>query len=115
MATYLACCATPGVFVGHFFGRHDSWADTADMTFQTRDEVEARLSGFDVHLPHEQDEDGPAGSGPKHWHVFHRDRVQARFQLTRQGEPDVSEAAGMSPDPLARATMVGHSEHRVRR
>jgi len=60
-----------GVFAGHFFGPHDSWADTEDMTFQTRAEVEALLSDFDVHLLHEQDEDGPAVSGPKHWHVFH--------------------------------------------
>jgi SAM-dependent methyltransferase len=60
-----------GVFAGHFFGPHDSWAGTAGMTFQTREEVEALLGGFDVHLLHEQDEDGAAVSGPKHWHVFH--------------------------------------------
>jgi len=60
-----------GVFAGHFFGPHDSWADTPDMTFHTRAEVEALLDGFDVHLLREQDEDGPAVSGPKHWHVFH--------------------------------------------
>ncbi len=60
-----------GVFAGHFFGPHDSWADTPDMTFHTREEVEALLDGFDVHLLREQDEDGPAVSGPKHWHVFH--------------------------------------------
>jgi SAM-dependent methyltransferase len=60
-----------GVFAGHFFGPHDSWADTPDMTFHTRAEVETLLDGFDVHLLREQDEDGPAVSGPKHWHVFH--------------------------------------------
>jgi SAM-dependent methyltransferase len=60
-----------GVFAGHFFGAHDSWASTPDMTFHTRAELEALLTGFDVHLFREQDEDGPAVSGPKHWHVFH--------------------------------------------
>lgn len=60
-----------GVFAGHFFGPNDSWASTPDMTFHTREELEVLFSGFDVHLLREQDEDGPAVSGPKHWHVFH--------------------------------------------
>jgi len=33
--------------------------------------VEALFDRFDVQLLHEQDEDGAAVSGPKHWHVFH--------------------------------------------
>jgi SAM-dependent methyltransferase len=60
-----------GLFAGHFFGPHDSWAATPDMTFQTREALETLFAGFDVHLLREQDEDGPAVSGPKHWHVFH--------------------------------------------
>ena len=60
-----------GVFAGHFFGPHDTWAGTPGMTFQTREEVELLLHDFDVHLLQEQDEDGVAVSGPKHWHVFH--------------------------------------------
>jgi SAM-dependent methyltransferase len=60
-----------GVFAGHFFGPHDSWASTPDMTFQTREQLEALFAGFDVLQLKEQDEDGPAVSGPKHWHVFH--------------------------------------------
>lgn len=60
-----------GVFAGHFFGPHDSWASTPDMTFQTREALETQFTGFDVHVLREQDEDGPAVSGPKHWHVFH--------------------------------------------
>jgi SAM-dependent methyltransferase len=60
-----------GLFAGHFFGPHDSWASTPDMTFQTREELGALLTGFDVHTLREQDEDGPAVSGQKHWHVFH--------------------------------------------
>jgi tellurite methyltransferase len=60
-----------GIFAGHFFRPHDSWADRPDMTFQTRDELERLLAGFDVHVLREEDEDGQAVSGPKHWHVFH--------------------------------------------
>jgi hypothetical protein len=59
-----------GAFAGHFFGPHDSWASTPDMTFQTREQLDVLFAGFDVHLLKEQDEDGPAASGPKHWHVF---------------------------------------------
>jgi tellurite methyltransferase len=60
-----------GAFAGHFFGPHDSWASTPDMTFQIRDELDGLFTGFDVRQLGEQDEDGPAVSGSKHWHVFH--------------------------------------------
>jgi SAM-dependent methyltransferase len=60
-----------GLFVGHFFGPNDDWADTPDMTFHTREEVDTLLAGFEIEKLHEQDEDGEAVSGPKHWHVFH--------------------------------------------
>jgi len=60
-----------GLFAGHFFGPRDSWASTPDMTFHTREELDEFFAGFDVQLLKEQDEDGPAVSGLKHWHVFH--------------------------------------------
>ena len=60
-----------GIFAGHFFGPRDSWADQPGMTSQTREELETLLAGFDVHRLEEQDEDGAAVCGPKHWHVFH--------------------------------------------
>ena len=60
-----------GVLAVHLFGPRDSWANNPDMTFYTREEVEALLDGFDVRSLVEQDEDGQAVSGPKHWHVFH--------------------------------------------
>jgi hypothetical protein len=41
------------------------------MTFHTRAEVDALFDGFDIVRFEEQDEDGQAVSGPKHWHVFH--------------------------------------------
>ena len=59
------------IFAGHFFGPNDSWAETPDMTFHTREELDGLFAGFDMHMLKEQDEDGEAVSGPKHWHVFH--------------------------------------------
>jgi hypothetical protein len=60
-----------GLFVGHLFGPNDTWADTPDMTFHTREEVEAMLAAFDVVQLREEDADGQAVGGAKHWHVFH--------------------------------------------
>jgi SAM-dependent methyltransferase len=60
-----------GLFVGHVFGPHDSWADKPDMTFHTREDVETMFAEFEIEQLHEQDEDGEAVGGPKHWHVFH--------------------------------------------
>jgi SAM-dependent methyltransferase len=59
-----------GRFAGHFFGVRDSWADDPNMTFHTEAQVRAMFDGFDIEFFHEQDEDGVAASGPKHWHVF---------------------------------------------
>ena len=60
-----------GLFVGHLFGPHDTWAGTPDMTFHSRDKIERLLAPFDVVSLREIDADGEALSGPKHWHVFH--------------------------------------------
>ena len=60
-----------GFFVGHLFGPHDTWAGTPDVNFHSRVEVEKLLSGFEIISLREEDEDGAAVGGPKHWHVFH--------------------------------------------
>jgi SAM-dependent methyltransferase len=60
-----------GILAVHLFGPNDTWASSPAMTFHTREEVEALLDGFHVRSFVEQDEDGQAVSGPKHWHVFH--------------------------------------------
>jgi SAM-dependent methyltransferase len=60
-----------GILAVHLFGPRDSWSGAPDMTFHTRAEVEALLDGFETRSLVEQDEDGQAVSGPKHWHVFH--------------------------------------------
>jgi tellurite methyltransferase len=59
-----------GRFAGQFFGVRDSWANEPDMTFHTEEQVRAMLDGLEIEYFHEQDEDGEAASGPKHWHVF---------------------------------------------
>lgn len=53
-----------------FFGVNDTWANTPDMTFQTRAQVESLLEGFEVIELIEVEEDGEASSGPKHWHTL---------------------------------------------
>jgi Methyltransferase domain len=60
-----------GTFAGHFFGPKDSWADNPELTIHSRAEVEALRDGLELRRFDEQDEDGRAVSGPKHWHVFH--------------------------------------------
>jgi len=52
----------------NFFGVRDSWADETDKTFHTEEQVRAMVADFDVEYFHEQDEDGEATIGPKHWH-----------------------------------------------
>lgn len=61
----------PGArFAGQFFGVRDTWANETDKTFHTEEQVRKMLENFDIEHFHEQDEDGEATIGPKHWHVF---------------------------------------------
>ena len=60
-----------GIFAGNFFGPHDTWFGTPDMSFHSQAEVEGLCAGFEIVSLREEDEDGSAASGPKHWHVFH--------------------------------------------
>ncbi|MGO4664391.1 hypothetical protein AB4Z14_21225 [Terrabacter sp. 2TAF16] len=41
------------------------------MTFLTRSQMAELLQGLDLLPLDEEDEDGHAFTGPKHWHVFH--------------------------------------------
>jgi tellurite methyltransferase len=60
-----------GRFSGQLFGNRDGWAPAPDMTFQTREEAEELLRGFNVERFTEVDEDGQTAVGdPKHWHLF---------------------------------------------
>jgi SAM-dependent methyltransferase len=62
-----------GIFVGQFFGIHDQWnTPDHDMTFLTREQVEATLKGMDIIELNEEDMDGHIADGsPKHWHTYH--------------------------------------------
>ena len=59
-----------GRFAGQFFGVRDSWANKPHMTFHTEGQVRSMLEDFEIEFFHEEDEDGEASTGPKHWHVF---------------------------------------------
>ena len=59
-----------GLLAVNLFGVHDDWAGEQEMTFHSRAEVEALTSGLEVIDLGEVEEDGPAYSGPKHWHLF---------------------------------------------
>lgn len=61
-----------GRFVGQLFGERDTWAAVPKMTFFSRTQAEALLTDtFEIESFQEEEKDGPSGSGPKHWHVFH--------------------------------------------
>jgi hypothetical protein len=40
------------------------------MTFHTEAQVRSMIAAFETEYFHEEDADGQAASGPKHWHVF---------------------------------------------
>ena len=58
-----------GVLAVDLFGDRDDWA-AGDGTFLTRDEVDELVTGLEVLRLHEEERDGPAFSGPKHWHTY---------------------------------------------
>jgi trans-aconitate methyltransferase len=65
-------CLRPGGWLAvDLFGVHDSWSEAYDGVFVEGGEVAALLGGLHVVHLQEEDHDGMARSGPKHWHVFH--------------------------------------------
>lgn len=58
-------------FAGELFGPRDSWSDRSDMNFHDRRQVDELLAGLEILDIVEEENDGMAFSGPKHWHVFH--------------------------------------------
>jgi trans-aconitate methyltransferase len=61
----------PGAWLAvNFFGDRDTWAAEPDMTCHTAPQVRELLDGLDVVVLREEERDGTALSGPKHWHVF---------------------------------------------
>jgi tellurite methyltransferase len=60
-----------GRVAGHLLGDRDTWAPDDDITAHTREAALERLAGLEIERFDEEEEDGEACSGPKHWHVFH--------------------------------------------
>jgi tellurite methyltransferase len=60
-----------GRFGGELLGDRDTWAPEDDISAFTLEEARALFAGFEVQRFEEEEEDGRATSGEKHWHVFH--------------------------------------------
>lgn len=62
----------PGaVLACQLFGPHDDSFGDPEMTFHDEAAVRELLSGLEIVDWKEEDADGAAYTGPKHWHVFH--------------------------------------------
>ena len=60
-----------GIFVGQFFGDRDEWSSGNKMTFHTKEQAVDLLSGLEILLFEEKENDRPTAAGQmKHWHVF---------------------------------------------
>jgi len=60
-----------GRFAGELLGERDTWALTGEETAFSRTEAEALFDGWTVERFEEEENDGEACAGPKHWHLFH--------------------------------------------
>ena len=60
-----------GRFAGELFGDRDTWASDPEMTFHDVDAARALFDGLELESFVEEEEDGEAFEGPKHWHVCH--------------------------------------------
>ena len=60
-----------GRFAGELLGDRDTWASIEGHTAMTRADAEARFDGWTIERFEEEENDGEACSGPKHWHLFH--------------------------------------------
>ncbi len=61
-----------GYFVGNFFGKRDTWAETKEnLIFLTEQEVKALFSNFELIQFNEIEKDALTASGEKkHWHIY---------------------------------------------
>ena len=60
-----------GRFAGQVLGERDTWAAGGEVNAHGRADAEALFDGWDVERFDEEENDGEACSGPKHWHLFH--------------------------------------------
>jgi hypothetical protein len=59
-----------GWLAANVFGERDSWAGDDGLTFLSAADARALADGLEIVTWREEDDNGPAFSGPKHWHVF---------------------------------------------
>lgn len=61
-----------GYFVGNFFGKKDSWANTKEnIMFFTKKETKELFSAFEIIQFNEIEKDATIASGEeKHWHIY---------------------------------------------
>ena len=67
----LASVRPGGRFAGQVLGERDSWAAGGDVNAHSRADAEALFDGCAIERFEEEENDGDACSGPKHWHLFH--------------------------------------------
>jgi hypothetical protein len=60
-----------GRFGGQILGEWDTWAPDQEISSFSREEARALFDGFEIERFEEEEKDGEACSGPKHWHLFH--------------------------------------------
>lgn len=60
-----------GRFAGQLLGERDTWAAGGDVNAHSRADAEAFFDGWMLERFDEEENDGDACSGPKHWHLFH--------------------------------------------
>jgi tellurite methyltransferase len=60
-----------GWFAGQLLGERDTWAPEEDISAFTREQAQALFERLELERFEEEEEDGRATSGEKHWHVFH--------------------------------------------
>ncbi len=60
-----------GRFAGQVLGESDSWAAGGEVNAHGRADAEALFDGWTLERFDEEENDGDACSGPKHWHLFH--------------------------------------------
>lgn len=66
------------------------------MTFHTRGEVDMLVEGLEVLRLREEEADGVAFSGPKHWHVYHLIARRRDLQAATKPRPSPATSAGPS-------------------
>jgi tellurite methyltransferase len=60
-----------GRFAGQLLGERDTWAAGGDVNAHSRAAAEQLFDGWTLEGFEEEENDGEACSGPKHWHLFH--------------------------------------------